>query len=218
MKMSAILRVFLLGCLGLYAAVSGASPDVRVVGLFSNKAVVVIDGQRSVLRVGEPGPQGVRLIAADSESALLEVDGERIRARLDGRITKRRHVAPKKEVQVFRNERGLYTTVGAINGLTVPFLVDTGASTVAMNSDMARRLGIDFRVEGEPATVVTASGYTEAWKVTLRSVKVGALEVRGVEAVVIDGVQPATTLLGMSYLGRLEINNDGQLMTLRLKY
>ncbi|NNJ94139.1 MAG: TIGR02281 family clan AA aspartic protease, partial [Halobacteria archaeon] len=107
---------------------------------------------------------------------------------------------------------------GAINGLTVPFLVDTGASTVAMNSAQARRLGIDFRVDGEPATVVTASGRTDAWKLKLRSVKVGALEVKGVEAVVIDGEQPATTLLGMSYLGRVEINNDGQLMTLRLKY
>ena len=46
----------------------------------------------------------------------------------------------------------------------------------------------------------------------------GALEVKGVDAVVIDGVQPATTLLGMSYLNRLEIDNDGQFMTLRLKY
>jgi aspartyl protease family protein len=205
-------------CLGLGGMQAMATPDVRVVGLFSGKAVVMIDGQQRVLRAGEPGLQGVRLIEANSEAAVLEVEGERITARLDGRVTRRSRPATRKEVQVFRNERGLYTTVGAINGMTVPFLVDTGASTVAMNSAQARRLGIDFRVDGEPATVVTASGYTEAWKVKLRSVKVGALEVKGVDAVVIDGVQPATTLLGMSYLNRLEIDNDGQFMTLRLKY
>lgn len=213
-----MLRVLLTVCLGLSGMQATASPDVRVVGLFSHKAVVVIDGQQRVLRVGEEGPQGVRLIQANSESAVLEVDGERITARLDGRVTRRSRPAERKQVQVYRNQRGLYTTVGAINGLTVPFLVDTGASTVAMNSAQARRLGIDFRVDGEPATVVTASGRTEAWKLKLNSVKVGDLEVKGVDAVVIDGEQPATTLLGMSYLGRLEINNDGQLMTLRLKY
>ena len=218
MRTTPILSATLVLCLGLCGMQAMATPDVRVVGLFSGKAVVMIDGQQRVLRAGEPGPQGVRLIEANSEVAVLEVEGERITARLDGRVTRRSRPAARKEVQVFRNERGLYTTVGAINGLTVPFLVDTGASTVAMNSAQARRLGIDFRVDGEPATVVTASGYAEAWKVKLRSVKVGALEVKGVDAVVIDGDQPATTLLGMSYLNRLEIDNDGQFMTLRLKY
>jgi aspartyl protease family protein len=213
-----MLRLLAAACLGLAGVVATAAPDVRVVGLFSDKAVVVVDGQQRVLRVGEEGPHGVRLIQADSESAVLEIEGERIPARLDGRITRRSRPAERKQVQVYRNQRGLYTTVGAINGLTVPFLVDTGASTVAMNSAQARRLGIDFRVDGEPATVVTASGRTEAWKLKLKSVKVGDLEVKGVEAVVIDGEQPATTLLGMSYLGRLEISNEGQLMTLRLKY
>lgn len=218
MKVSVILRGLLAGCLGLLAVIAVASPDVRVVGLFNDRAVVVIDGQQSILRVGGRGVHGVRLIEADSDVAVLEVDGERMTARLDGRITKPRPVAPLKSVQVFRNSRGMYTSVGAINGLPVPFLVDTGASTVAMNADQARRLGIDFRVVGERITVVTASGNTPAWRVLLNSVKLGDIEVGNVLAVVIDGAEPATTLLGMSFLNRLEISNDGQLMTLRLKY
>lgn len=218
MKLSAIVRLLLAGCLVLFATMVGGAPDIRVVGLFSNKAVVIIDGRRHVLRAGEQGPGGVRLVKADSEAAVLEVEGERITARMDGRITRRKRSARQKEVQVFRNQRGMFTTVGSINGYPVPFLVDTGASMVAMNADQARRLGIDFRVEGDPATVVTASGRVEAWKVRLDSVKVGDLEVRQVDAVVMDGDEPSTSLLGMSYLGKLEINNDGQLMTLRLKY
>lgn len=218
MKVSAILSGLLAGCLGLLAVVAMASPDVRVVGLFSDRAVVVIDGQQRILRVGGRAVHGVRLIEADSDAAVLDVDGERITARLDGRITKPVPVAPRTSVQVFRNPHGMYTTVGAINGLPVPFLVDTGASSVAMNSDQARRLGIDFRVDGERVSVVTASGNTPAWRVMLDSVKLGDIEVKNVLGVVIDGAEPGTTLLGMSFLNRLDISNDGQLMTLQLKY
>ena len=198
--------------------VAHAAPDVRVVGLFSGRAVVLIDGRQHVLRVGQSGPEGVRLLAADSESALLEIDGREIEARLDGRVTARKRTAEVQEVQVWRNSAGMYTTVGSINGLTVAFLVDTGASKVALNADEARRLGIDFRVSGTPTAVGTASGVARAWAVTLNSVKVGSLELHNVDAVVLEGSAPQHTLLGMTYLGRLEIDNDGRLMTLRKKY
>ncbi len=213
-----MLRGLILGCLLAVAAGAQAERDVRVVGLFSDRAVVVIDGKQHILRVGERGRYGVHLIAADSESALLEVDGKRVKARMDGRIKARKRSARQIEVQVWRDTRGMFTTVGSINGMPVPFLVDTGASSIAMNTAQARRLGIDYRVDGEPAAVTTASGVANAWRIDLDSVKVDDLELRNVSAVVIDGEQPETTLLGMSYLGRLDIRNDGQLMTLRLKY
>ena len=195
-----------------------AAPDVRVVGLFSDRAVLLIDGRQSVLRVGQSGPQGVQLLEANSESAVLLIDGERVHARLDGRVTARQREASVSEAQVRRNTQGMYTTVGSINGLPVPFMVDTGATLVALNSAQARRLGIDYRVSGTPATVTTASGVEKAWAVNLERVKVGELELRDVAAVVLEGMQPETALLGMSYLGRLEIINSGQLMTLRKKY
>lgn len=214
-----IIRILLLGLLFLPVAQAlRAAPDVRVVGLFSGRAVVQIDGRQAVLRVGETGPRGVRLLAADSEAALLEIDGQQVEARLDGRVTARRREAQVAEFQVWRNSGGMYTTVGSINGLPVSFLVDTGATDVALNAAQARRLGIDFRVTGTAAAVTTASGVERAWRVTLDSVKVGELELRNVAAVILDGPQPETALLGMSYLGRLEITNSGRLLTLRKKY
>jgi aspartyl protease family protein len=219
MNMRRIIPLFLLPAVCLLAASTArAAPDVRVVGLFSGRAVVQVDGRQAVLRDGETGPQGVRLVSADSEAAVLEIDGQRIRASLDGRVTARRHEVQVREFQVRRNNSGMYTTVGSINGLPVPFLVDTGATLVAMNSAQARRLGIDYRVTGTESTITTASGVERVWAVTLDSVKVGELEVRNVGAVVIEGAQPQTALLGMSYLGRLEIVNSGQLMTLRKRY
>ena len=95
-----------------------------MVGLFSNRAVVLIDGRQYVLQAGQSSQEGVRLLAADSESALLEIDGHVVEARLDGRVTARKHTAEVQEVQIWRNSAGMYTTVGSINGLTVSFLVD----------------------------------------------------------------------------------------------
>jgi aspartyl protease family protein len=218
MTLSGILQhlpvLFVAGLLNI----AQAAPDVRVVGLFSDRAVLLIDGQQHVLKTGQRGPGGVRLLAADSESALLEIDGREVEARLDGRITARKRTADVQEFQIWRNSAGMYTTVGSINGLTVSFLVDTGSSKVALNADEARRLGIDFRVRGTPTAVGTASGVARAWAVTLDTVKVGSLELHNVGAVVLEGNTPQHALLGMTYLGRLEIDNDGRLMTLRKKY
>ena len=195
-----------------------AGTDVRVVGLFSERAVVVIDGRQHILRVGQTTPEGVKLIAADSESALFEIDGEELVAKLDGRVTARKRTAQTREFQISRNMAGMYTTVGSINGRTVSFLVDTGATRVAINAAEARRLSIDYKVVGKPMSVTTASGVERAWGINLNIVKVGELELRNVGAVVLEGDQPATVLLGMSYLGRLEMTNTGRLMTLRKKY
>jgi aspartyl protease family protein len=192
--------------------------DVRVVGLFTDRAVLLVEGQQHLLKVGQTSPEGVKLVAASSDSALLLVDGEQVTARLDGRVSTTKRQATVEEVQVWRNTTGMYTTVGSINGLPVSFLVDTGATQVAMNAAQARRLGIDYHVTGSPAEVTTASGVERAWLVMLDSVKVGELEVRNVPAVVLEGAQPKVTLLGMSYLGRMEINNDGRLMTLKKRY
>ena len=205
-------------CVSLYQSTVLAGMDVRVVGLFANRAVLLVEGQQHLLSVGQTSPEGVKLVSASSESAVLLIDGEEVTARLDGRVSARKRTAAVKEVQVWRNTTGMYTTVGSINGLPVSFLVDTGATQVAMNASQARRLGIDYHVTGSPAEVTTASGVARAWMVMLDSVKVGDLEVRNVSAVVLEGEQPQVTLLGMSYLGRMEISNDGRLMTLRQKY
>ena len=205
-------------CISLYPSTVLAGMDVRVVGLFSDRAVLLVEGRQHVLRVGQTSPEGVKLVLANSESAVLLIDGEEVTARLDGRVSARKRTATVKEVQVWRDTTGMYTTVGSIDGLPVSFLIDTGATQVAMNASQARRLGIDYHVTGNPAEVTTASGVERAWMVTLDSVKVGDLEVRNVSAVVLEGKQPKVTLLGMSYLGRMEISNDGRLMTLRQKY
>jgi aspartyl protease family protein len=112
----------------------------------------------------------------------------------------------------------MFRTVGSINGLTVRFLVDTGATTLAINAAEARRLGIDYRFVGRKGVVQTAAGNVPAYHLNLDLVRVGDIIQRQVPAVVIEGDSPDHVLLGMSFLGRLEMENTGQALHLREKF
>jgi aspartyl protease family protein len=198
-----------------------AVTDIHVVALFKDRVMVEIDGKRHLLRSGETSPEGVTLVSADSAGAVFTYAGKTLERRLDGRArapAQSGGAAAGEEVRIYRDNRGMFKTVGSINGLPVDFLVDTGASSVAMNSAAARRLGIDYRVEGESTWVATASNVTQAFSVTLARVKVGDIELRNVEAVVIDGPRPSDVLLGMTFLQRLDMHNQGDHLTLRKKF
>ena len=109
---------------------------------------------------------------------------------------------------ISKGAAGHYWVTGLVNGYSVPFMVDTGASKIAMNAQQARRLGIDFKTKGSPVMVSTASGTEKAWRVYLNSVKLGAIEVLGVDAMVLDGEFPRDVLLGMSFLSRVSWRED----------
>ncbi|SEI95931.1 aspartyl protease family protein [Azotobacter beijerinckii] len=212
-------RWFVAGLPLAVAASLAAAPQVRVVGLFPGAAVVNLDGRRQLLKVGQEGPGGVRLVAADSRGALLQVDGVERRYELTREYGEGDGFAPpgKARLGVARGEGGHYWVAGAIGGQPVQFLVDTGATTVALSESQARRLGIDYRGGGRPVRVSTANGTTQGWQVKLERVKVGALEVLGVEAVVLQGDSPSTALLGMSFLNRVRWREQQGLLMLESK-
>jgi aspartyl protease family protein len=192
--------------------------DLHVVALFKDRVVVVIDGARHLLRAGETSPEGVRVVSADSAGAVFEYQGRTLERRLDGRSRAAVSAPAAQEHNIYRDTRGMYRTVGSINGLTVDFLVDTGASAIAMNAAQARRLGIDYLVEGNSTFVTTASDVIRAYKVSLDVVRVGAIERRNVDALVMEGAQPREVLLGMSFMGDLEMSNEGNRLILRRRY
>lgn len=196
-----------------------ARRHVVLEGVLGSKAVFSIDGARVLLSAGQ-NKDGVEILSIQQNSAIVNIDGKRQQLRLgDNNIV----AAPYKErksatITVTPDNRGMYSTTGSINGLPVSFLVDTGATTVAMNSTQARRLGIDFRLKGVQTMVGTASGVSRAYRVTLDKVSVGPITVNYVPAVVIEGNFPLQILLGMSFLGQLEIQREGNIMRMRKKY
>ena len=202
-----------LSALLLFGFDGWAAESVAVLGLFKNQALVEIDGARELIKKGEI-KAGVRLISADSKTAVLEVDGRRGTYRLGSRISSHFSKAKAREVQIWRRH-GMFSTVGSINGQTINFLVDTGASSVAMSSKDAKRLGIDYRRIGTEIRVSTASGTAKAYRVVLDRVRVGEIELRLVEAMVLAGDHPKQALLGLTFLNRLEMQNNGQMLLLR---
>ncbi len=194
-----------------------ADTQVNVVGLFSGKAVLVINsGPPRILTVGQTSPEGVKLLAADSGQASLEVDGKQrcMAISQSGAVVGSRAVPV---MTMYANREGHFFGTGQVNGKTVKFLLDTGATVIAMSSAEARRIGIDY-LAGDEGTSFTAGGLVKAWTVNLNSVKLGAISLNQVEGVVIDGEFPPMVLLGMSALNRIEMKRDGISMTLTKKY
>jgi aspartyl protease family protein len=205
------------GILAALSSLPATAGDIMVLGLFKDKAVLSINGKQRSLAPGQTSPEGVTLISASSNGAVLEVDGKRRSYPLGNQVNTQLAAPKHTAVQVYPNPQGVYTTVGSINGLPVNFLVDTGATLIAMNSQQAKRLSIDYRLNGQPTIVSTASGMAEAYIVKLGKVKVGEIELRDVDAAIIDGTSPAEVLLGMSFLGKLEIQHKEKVMELRKK-
>lgn len=99
--------------------------------------------------------------------------------------------------------RGQFFTQGRVNSGSVQFLIDTGASTVALTVADARKAGIDVNRLSFDVPVDTANGRTMAADVTLRDVHIGGVRVTNVRALVLpDGLH--ISLLGMTFLGELQ--------------
>jgi len=198
----------------LIAPLAYAVDNITVQGLFKDTAVLSIDGQRRILKRGQTSPEGVKLIKADSRKAILEINGKQVSYALGSTVHTRFKAADKTVERIWPDEHGMYTVIGSINGLPVSFLVDTGASVVAMNSAEARRLGVEFRYSGKRGRVSTAASVVPAFFVQLKSVRIGGIVVKNVSATVIDGPQPSQVLLGMSFLGKLKMEHDGAALKL----
>lgn len=199
-------------------SVAIAGPSVRVLALFPGKAMLEIDGQRKVLAAGATGPGGVVLISADPAKALIEIDGERSELRLGSAVSASYKPTERREIRILKDSRGGYFLDGLINGQPVRFLVDTGATSIAMSGLQASRLGIQHRVEGFRIGVGTASGDTVGHQITLRSISIGGVHLNDLKAVVIDGDSPRNVLLGMNVLSQFEIDQRENLLILRAKY
>ena len=191
--------------------------DVVVSGLFTNKAVVQVDGGPiRTLSVGQATPEGVRLVSVDGNSAVFEIDGRRTTLGIgQARIARKDPVA--ESAVLIADLTGHFSADARVNGHAIRFMVDTGATVTALPAADARRLGIDVS-KGQPVLLRTANGTARARQVKLDVVTVGGVTLYGVEAVVMDGEGLATPLLGMSFLNRMDMKREGSVLTLTKRY
>jgi aspartyl protease family protein len=189
---------------------------VSVVGLFKDKAIVSIDGGKPrTLSVGQV-VQGVKLISADSSGASFNVDGKSRTLVMGQSFAGGAATGERQSISLTADARGHFAAAGSLNGYPVSFLVDTGATSIAINSAEAKRMGLDYR-SGQAVGVSTAGGVVPAWRVKFNTVKVGSITLNQVDGMVVEaGLN--VPLLGMSFLNRMDMRRDGQTMTLTQRY
>lgn len=200
----------------LLPAGAASAASVGVVGLFRDKAMVSIDGSRPRMIAAGQSVQGVKLLSANSDSAVFEIDGKLRTLAMGQSFASPTGGGAKPSVTLSADPSGHFVTPGSINGASVMFLLDTGATSVVLSAGEAKRMGINYR-EGQMLGASTANGVIPAWRVSLGSVKVGSINLNQVEGLVVESSMPAV-LLGMSFLNRMDMRREGQNMTLTQRY
>ncbi len=198
-----------------------ADTQINIVGLFNNKALVMINGSGPHhLQAGQT-KSGVKLLSANSDAATLEVEGKR-------RILKMGQAAfvaasndspdaVNSPVSLYADQAGHFFGYLTINGGSFKYVVDTGATNVTLNSNDAQAAKLDYK-QGRKVNMATANGVVPAFTVTLNTLKIGTIILNNVDATVIDGSSPPFILLGMSAQNRLNIRRENSIMTLTKKY
>jgi aspartyl protease family protein len=200
--------------------ISLAIENIIINGLFKDKVVVTIDGKQQILKKNKLTPEGVKLIKSNSKEAIIEIDGISKIFTLDEKIGNtfkttsddKNTISIRKRAIIKGDANGMYLTKGQINGKTVEFLVDTGATYVSMSSDLAKQLKIKYE-KGNKIQLETAKGMSIAYEIKLKKVKVGDIELYNILGVVSDDM-PSITLLGMSFLRKLDMKRKGKTMIL----
>jgi aspartyl protease family protein len=206
------LALFLAGAQALAA-------DINIVALTAGKAVVVINkGKPVAMTAGQVSPEGVRLIGASSESATFEVGGKRQTLTMGQTISIGGGPVSAFRATLIADAGGHFVTTVVINGVSMRFMVDTGASLVTLSGDDAKRAGISF-LTGQKAILQTANGTTPAYRVKLDTVRLGDITLNNVDGVVVEGnVMGNLGLLGLSFLNRLDMRREGSTMTLTKRF
>jgi aspartyl protease family protein len=198
--------------LALYCAAAAAA-DLALIGLIGDKAAVfALDGgEPKAVKVGQKW-NGITVIAVGRGQATVEIDGKQRVLQIGQHHRAAAAASDRQSVTLSADDRGHFIAEGSVNGHPIRFLVDTGATLIALPASDARRLGIDY-LKGARGTVHTASGPAPAYRVRLDSVKLGDITLNSIEAMVIEqGLGVA--LLGMSFLNRVEMKREGQMMML----
>ncbi|MHB8915126.1 MAG: retropepsin-like aspartic protease family protein [Thiobacillus sp.] len=216
LQQSRYFRANLLTCAALLVSANVHATSVSVMGLFKDKAIVSIDGSKARTMHAGDNVQGVKLISADSSEARFEVDGKRRALGMGQSFAGGTASNERPSVSLTADARGHFAAAGSLNGYPVTFLVDTGATSIAINADEARRMGLNYKAT-QASGVSTAAGVVPAWRVVFNTVKVGGITLNHVDGLVVEaGLN--VPLLGMSFLNRMEMKRDGQTMTLIQRY
>lgn len=181
------------------------------------KAVVSIAGGEPKIVQAGANLNGTQLLAVETNAILVESIGKKYRIEL-GAGPMRLPAANASggssggKVVLSADSRGHYITTGFINNKPMQFLVDTGASIVAISKGDAQRLGLNLSA-GRTVRANTANGQTFGTAIRVTSLRIGDITLDNVETWVLDDLS-GPALLGMTFLSRTSMQQEGGRLTL----
>jgi len=205
--------------IGIWALSTPAwAAEISVVALFPGRAMVIVDnGKPRTMHTGETYA-GVTLISSTSEEAIVSINGRKQRLHIGEGVYSALSVQSERATVVLTTDKsGHFVSSGSINGASVRFLIDTGATMVSMSVDDARHAGVNY-LAGERGYSQTANGVTPIYRVKLDRVTLGDITLRDIDGMVHENGGFPVVLLGMSFLGKLEMRREGDSLTLTKRY
>lgn len=191
-----------------------SAQSVALSGMMGSRALLVIDGSApKSLSVGE-SHLGVKLLALSPDQVTIESHGRRNVLRVgDAPVSVGGAMKPGSggKIVLPLGQGGHFFANGTINSKPIQFMVDTGATAVAMGVDDAKRIGLSYETAPR-VNMNTANGVITAWRVKLHSIRINDVEVFDVDAIV--GPSMPYALLGNSFLSRFNMNRTSDTMVL----
>ncbi|MDZ7867230.1 retropepsin-like aspartic protease [Acidovorax sp.] len=212
----AALSLALSAGLALPLSALAADQSIALAGVLGSKALLVVDG--SAPRAVGPGEthQGVKVLSVTRDEATVEVQGTRRLLRLGESPVALGSSGSGKRIVLMADNQGHFINTGTINGKQMKYMVDTGASVVAIGKPDAERMGIKVD-DSQKVIMSTANGSAVGWRVRLNSVRLGDVEVLGVMAVIMPEGMPFV-LLGNSFLTQFQMTRNNDQMVLEKRH
>jgi len=188
--------------------------NVTFNGRMGDRALLVIDGQPRTVALGA-SVSGVRLLGLGTDDAKVEFGGRSVLLRQGSPVNLGGMAAAGgggQEIVLSAGLGGHFLAQGSINGKAARFMVDTGATAVAIGQADADRMGLNYR-DARPVPMSTANGVVPGYVVNLTSVRIGDVDTYNVRAVVIPAPMDHV-LLGNTFLSRFQMKRDNDTMRL----
>lgn len=205
---------FLVAPLLALISLAVSAQTVTLSGSMGDKALLIINGSPRTVAAGATF-QNVKVVSVGSNEAVVEMDGKRSTLLLGGapvNLGRASSEGTGTQIVLTAGPGGHFVTGGSINGRAVQFLVDTGASVVAMSEADAERIGLKYK-NGQRGYASTANGQVPVYRASLDVVRVGDVQVYNVEAMVLPMAMP-NILLGNSFLTRFQMKRENEQLTL----
>lgn len=201
--------------LGLVSGVAGAQ-EVGLAGVLGSRALLIVNGgEPQAVAVGQ-SLAGVRVVSVQGNQVVVETGGKKRPLRIGQHAVGSADADGGGKIAMTADNQGHFYTTGTVNGVSVRFLVDTGATMISLGISDARRIGLDFE-RGQKGLTQTANGQGVVSKVQLNTVRIGDVTLHNVDALIHQTEMPMA-LLGMSFLNRMEMQRDGSTMTLKKRF